>query len=203
MSRILNFKQFVNERADVEIPHKKGHWVVINPVDYKDLKDEFFNLITTAYKEIGGHFEVHDPNDVFNKPDWNYFVAADVDVDKDFDVVSVSKKTPFGKKMVAIGHDGSREAKDTYIKHEIKAMKTPGNYAEVSGKVAHILIDKNHVNVIENPDEVREILNKPITWLGKHPDGKTTGNGWYERTIAGVNAIKTMVGEPTGYHEHE
>ena len=65
-------------------------------------------------------------------------------------------------------------------------LLTPGNYAEVSGPVARCLLRMPDCPVVRDPDTVRAVLNKPLTWK--------TGP-WYERSIHGRMRAKVLVGE--------
>jgi hypothetical protein len=193
---IPTFNTYLFERTAEEIPHKKNQWVEINKDDYDDLTDDFYKLIQTAYKEIGGNLQVAKPEDILNQ-EWNYWKAIDIDHKPDFEVIRAAKVTPFGHKSTVVGHDGSRDAKSAYMQSFVKDLKTRGEYVEVSHKLAEILINKYNVHVVINPDSVKKVLGKPLEWNGKHPtDSHMPGEGWYTRTIAGRPMTKIMVGRP-------
>lgn len=174
-------------------------WFEVKPEDYADVEDDFFQLIQTAYKEVGGHVKIKDPDDVFTSG-WNYWVAVDIDADIDVEIVKGYKVTQFGYKSAVVGHDGSKQAKQEYLKKFTKDLKIKGQYAEVSHKIAQILINKYNVHIVDNPDAIEAVVGKPgnpIKFYGKHPtDSSMPGEGWYERKIAGKPIIKTLVGRP-------
>lgn len=192
--RIPTWDQFLNENSS-EIPHKRNKWFEVNPKYYDSAKDDFFNLIQTAYKEIGGHAKIKSSDDVFI-PDYNYWIAIDIDNDPDIDIVRGYKTTQFGYKSVVVGHDGSKQAKDEYIQKQVKDLKTKGMYAEVSHKLAALLIDKYKVHVVTNPHSIQAVIGKPIEFHGNHPDGNMPGDGWYTRKIGGGSLTKILVGMP-------
>ena len=108
----------------------------------------------------------------------------------------VSKKDDKNLKPVAVGHDGSKEAKKAYLEKEAIDMQHKGNYAEISGKLADIVISKG-ANVVEDENIVKDVLHKNIKWFGKNPeDSNALGNGWYSRNIAGEEHLKIMIGKP-------
>lgn len=187
------FNEFINERSSSEIPKKKYQWVQVDPKDYDDLKDEFFELIQTAYKEIGGHLKVKDSDDVFTQ-DWNVFKAVDIDNKPDFEVVRFGTTTQFGQKSAGVGHDGSKEAKRTYIKSLADDLHKRGYYVEVSGKIAEILINKYDVQVINDPFVIETIVGRTVEYIGKIKN--TPGDGWYSRKIGGKQVNKILVGRP-------
>lgn len=194
--RIPDWETFLNERKIEDIPHKKNKWFEINPDDYSDVEDEFYELIQNAYRDIGGHIKVKKPADVFHSG-WNYWVAVDIDDDADIEVVRGSKTTPYGYKSAVVGHDGSKAARHVFIDSEAKDLKTKGKYAEVSHKLADILLNKYKVHVVNNPDAIQAVVGKPIKFYGKHPEDQSkSGDGWYEREIGGQKVIKTLVGRP-------
>ena len=66
-----NWRKFLNEKKWEDYDHKKDSWQDIPPSEIesaktkedKDLADELFSLIDTAYKQIGGHFDYASVND--------------------------------------------------------------------------------------------------------------------------------------------
>lgn len=193
---IANFNMFLNERKAQEIPHKKNQWVEINPADYEDLKDDFFELVKIAYESIGGNLQVKKPADLFDQG-ISVFKAVDVDGDKDFDVMKGYKETPYGKKSILMGRDESKEAKKSYLDKMGEELNKKGYYVEVSHKLAEILMNKYHVHVVTNPKAIETVLGKHIEFHGEHPtDKNATGNGWYTRKIGDNNAVKILVGRP-------
>lgn len=159
-----------------------------------DLKKELFSLIDKTYAYIGGHVNIKDPSDI--PADYNLWIAKDVDSDGEPDVVKFAKYTPFGIKWTGSASDGSREAKNELIQKSVNLFFQKGNFAEVSGAIAHILLKKFGVPAIESKEEVEKIINKKIEWVGKHPDGLYPEySGWYYRKFNdGEKHIKIIVG---------
>jgi len=189
------FNEFINEKSGAVYQPKKNIPLVFKPhKNDKELKDEFFNLIQTAYAEIGGNIKVKTPDDVFKDTDWDYWEGEDLHGDKDFDIISFGKKTKYGIKFCGVGHDGEKESKREYLSLRAKSLKEIGNYIEVSGKLAAILIDKYKVPMVTDKKEIETILGKEIKWLGINKD--LPGDSWYSRKIAREDHEKIMLGRP-------
>lgn len=161
-----------------------------------EMAEELHQLIETAYAPIGGHLNYKTGADLAAE-DALVVTAVDVDQDPYADVALVSKRKPYGLKGAAIGHDGTRTAKSEAIKSKAQKMRRRGNYAEVSGAMAHILITRFHVPAVTNEQVVRRVLGKDIEWVGPHPEGKYPDHpGWYYRKIGGKRTLKVMLGYP-------
>jgi len=170
-----------------ELNLPKGTWQPVPSSELRDYEDEIFKLISTAYSPIGGHPNYKAPNNVTGAEGDAEYEVIDLDDDPEVDAVSVSKTKPAGKKFVATGHDGSREAKSKVVNHKAELLKRPGHYIEVSGKIKDILLAKG-VSPITDEDTVRKILQgKEIEWLG---------DGEYKRTIGGQAHTKMLMGKP-------
>ena len=78
-------------------------------------------------------------------------------------------------------------------------LKKPGNYVEVSKGAFDSFVGKCNVPIIDDEETVRQVLGQKrsdqTTWHGKHPKGKSPGNGWYTRKIGGKEVAKTMIGK--------
>ena len=189
--------KYISEKFSKDIPKKNNKWVKINPKDHPELSDEFFNLIQTAYAPIGGHLKFKKPDDVFSYPDLTFWKAKDIDGDDDFDLVFYGKETRFGIKSSGVGHDGSKDAKREYLKSRAVDLKKLGFYVEASHKFAEILMDKYKVPAVTDKDDIVKVLKKnDIEYHGEHPDGKTSGDGWYTRKIGGTLKTKVLLGRP-------
>ena len=164
----------------------KNKWITIPKSELLSYKDEIFNLISTAYSPIGGHPNFSKPEDVMGKGGDEY-EAIDLDDDPEIDAVSVSKERSNNHKLVALGHDNSKEAKSSVVNHKASQLKHSGYFIEVSGKMKDILQGKG-VEVIDDEALVNKILKgKDIEWLG---------NGEYKRKIGDQYHIKTLMGKP-------
>jgi hypothetical protein len=198
MKNLLTYEQFVNEAVSGEIFNpKRNKAIEFNPNKHPELSTEFFDLISTAYAEIGGHAKIKTPDDVFSDPDWNWWEGLDIHGSNDFDIVMFGQKTKYGVKFSGVGHDGSKEAKRAYIESRAKDLLKPGYYIEVSGKLAEILIDRYNCPVVTDQAEVEKVLGKKLDWKGENPEDKNaSGKGWYVREIGGHKHAKIMLGKP-------
>lgn len=180
-----------------EIELEKGRYTDLKSSDVEAAKEELFNLIQTAYAPIGGHLKFKSPSDI-SDPELKHWVAADIDVDPDIDVVYFGKKTPFGVKHTGMGHDGDRANIKNLLIRKSSELKKPGNYVELSGPAFDSFVGKGGVPTIDDEALVRKILGPrrgaETVWHGAHPSGKKPGNGWYTRKIGGKETTKIMAG---------
>lgn len=148
----------------------------------EQLADRAFELVLIAYGDKAGN--IGDSKDLLaNSSGW--FGIFDGDQLVGFQAY---KKTPFGLKGFAVGHDGSSAAKKALIKAKIKHLNEEGHYAEVSGDVERVLTGK--VPFVCN-QFAEEILGKKVQL---EDDGVH-----YTRNIAGVGShTKVIVGKPKG-----
>lgn len=177
----------------------KNKTVVVDPNSKigQDVVGDVFDMIQKSYAKIGGHAKIRSPADIATEyPIWH---LADVDDDPEPDVARLSSQssTTGGLKGGVIATDGSAEAK-AYLMQMLKVFySTPGNWSEVSGAMANILIKKLGFKPIDDEKRVRELLGgKEITWHGaENPEGDNLGvTGWYTRKIGGVPHAKIIVG---------
>ncbi len=170
--------------SELELP--KNKWIGLNDSEVDEIKDNLFDLISTAYRGVeGGNLNYKTPSDV-TKDNVNY-IAIDIDEYPDVDAILGFKKTNFGSKYVVMGHKGTKDTKRTVITKNAEVLKEPKSYLEGSGKIAEILAVYN-VSVIDDEDTVRKVINKDdIEWLGK--DGK------YTRSIGGKKVTKQLFGK--------
>jgi len=201
-----NWRKFLNEKKWEDFEHPKDQWVDIPTSDIEasrdpinvDLSDELYDLIDIAYEPIGGNFDFKNSGDLpGDHDDWG---AIDIDDDPEPDALRDSKTKPAGTKMTVAGHDGSKPGKDAYIGRTADLLSQPGHYAEMSKKIADIMIKYYDIPAVTDPEKVQQVLgsNKQIRWLGPHPEGKHPGiDGWYTRDI-GTNKdiLKIMLGNP-------
>ena len=195
MITFKKYEEYLNEiTSSGELKPPRGKSILFNHKKYPELAGEFFNLIQTAYAEIGGHIKVKTPDDVFADPDWDYWEGEDIHGSRDFDMIMFGQKTKFGVKFSGVGHDGTKDAKHAYIDARGVDLKKLGFYIEVSGKIAEILINKYNVPIVTDKEEVTKVLGKPVQWIGGKKDA--SGDGWYVRTIAGHPHEKILLGRP-------
>lgn len=199
MKKFETLEEYLIRESSADLNLPKNKWVEITKKDvknYPELEDEFFELIKTAYAEIGGHVKVKSPSDVFKDPDWNYWEVIDVDDDPLADVVIIGSKTKYGVKSVGVGHDGEKLSKKVYLDGRADNLKQNGFYAEISGKLAEILLNKYKVPFVNDKEDVAKVLGKEVKWIGEDPESNTKADGWYERTIGGHLHKKILLGKP-------
>ena len=177
---------------------RRGQETPFDHTKHPELSGEFFNLIQTAYAEIGGHAKIKKPEDIFSDPDWNWWAGMDIHGTTDFDMIMFGQKTRYGVKFSGVGHDGSKEAKKAYLDARGRDLHKPGFYVEVSGKIAEILMKKYGAPVVNDPREVEKVLGKTVDWQGANnpDDANSTGDGWYVRKIGGHPHAKILLGRP-------
>tara|TARA_R110000824_G_scaffold92217_9_gene223932 strand:+ start:12679 stop:13311 length:633 start_codon:yes stop_codon:yes gene_type:complete len=198
-----NWRQYLNEKRWEDYDAPKGEWIDVPLEDIKqgaierggevNIADELYDLIDNAYSKIGGHLNLPNVKALPDKyTDW---VAVDLDDDPEPDATRFSK----GPKMSGSGHDGTRKAIDAYLAETAKLLRTEGFYGEMSKGIAHIMIKYHNVPFVPSQEDVEKVLEKPVKWLGPHPEGKYTSyDGWYIREIGGHDEMKIMVGNPIG-----
>lgn len=169
--------------GEIELP--KNEWVPIPTSELKDYENEILNLIQNAYKPIGGNPNFKNKQDVTSQG--ADYEVINLDDDEDIEGVSVSKQRPGGEKSVALGHDGSKDAKSAIIKRKVQKLKQQGHYIEASGKMAEILIGKG-VTVVTDP----KVISKAL----KGKDIKMNDDGTYQRYLGGKLHTKMMLGKP-------
>lgn len=182
--REFNYLDYIKNNPLLQEDLPKNKWVNLNPDEIDQYKEEIIELIKNAYKEIGGHPNYNSPNDVSSSEDYE---VINIDADPEPDAVSVGKTRPFGKKLVATGHDGSKEAKSAVINHKAQQLKSKGFYIEVSGRIKDILIAKG-VPIISDEATIRKVLDGKR--INMNPDGS------YERNIGGKIYTKILLGNP-------
>jgi hypothetical protein len=166
---------------------KKNRWSTLSNREKRIYADDVFNLIDRAYSDIGGNPNYRNPSDVYLSQGDALYSVNDLDDDPDIDAVSVFKKTPYGRKSVASGQDGSQRAKREVLSYQSKILRRLPNYGEVSGRLMEILIAKG-VPVVTDPRVIRSVLKGKR--IKMHPDGS------YSREIGGKMYRKVMVGKP-------
>jgi len=198
-----NWKAFLKEKKFSDFDKGKGRWSDIPAVELGvqnnvDLSYELYDLISTAYGHIGGHFDFTSPEDI--PADSDIWMAVNTDDDPEPDALRIGKNKSAGKKLTASGHDGTTAGKNAYILKTAELLHTPGYFAEMSKGIAHIMIKYHNVPYVDNEEDVRKALGKEIQWVGTHPHGQEIYpgyDGWYIRNIGGYHMeMKIMLGTP-------
>ena len=165
----------------------KNQWVNLTKDEQDEFADEIFNLINTAYSDIGGNPNYKSSSDVVGDEADATYMVIDLDDDPDFDAVKVNKSKSAGNKSVAMGHDGSKPAKSATVNITAIMLKEPGHFIEVSGKLKDILIAKG-VPVVTDKETIQRVM--------KGKDITMNDDGTYSRSIGGEMHTKTLMGNP-------
>ena len=97
--------------------------------------------------------------------------AADIDGDDDPDYFRGGKSRSGRFKLGIVGHDGSRAAIDRYLEETAADLKA-GAIAEMSGKIANIMISRHGVPAVTSKEAVEGAIGKEVEWVGRHPEEK-------------------------------
>ena len=190
------------EKKWVDLGAPKGQVISLSPADFeddappdvRDLDDEIFDLIQTAYADVEispgqyGNIKVQSPADLPGK--YTIMKAADLDADPEPDYFRGGQTRGGRFKLGIVGHDGTTAAIQRYLEETAEDLKS-GAIGEMSGKIAHIMITRHGVPAVTTQEEVESMLGKKVEWKGRHPDEKYANRygpdyeGWYTRSISG------------------
>jgi hypothetical protein len=209
-------KTILREKKWSDFNAPKGAVIDISPSDFvedeshegeevqvRDLDDEIFELIQTAYADVElepgvfGNAKVRSPSDL--PAGYTIMQAADIDDDPEPDYFLGGKMRGGKYKLGIVGHDGSRAAIDKYLEETAKQLRS-GGIAEMSGAIAHIMITRHGVPAVTSKEAVESMLGKPVEWIGRHPSEKSANRygpryeGWYNRNIGGSAHMKILLG---------
>lgn len=198
---MLSFREFLIEFKFADLKPRTGQWTKI-PVEKlkqaqhqppENIDTELFDLLDKSYAYIGGHVDFQKPSDIpANHTIW---YAIDTDGDKEPEALKFAKSTPYGTKWTGGATDGSPEGKAAYISDTVRALKTKGNFCEMSDAIMHIMITRHSVPCVSNQKDVERIIGKSVRWIGAHPEGKYPGwNGFYVRSLGGADHMKILLG---------
>ena len=178
----------------------------------RDLDDEIFDLIQTAYADVElepgtfGNAKVRSPSDL--PAGYTIMQAADIDKDPDPDYFRGGKMRGGRYKLGIVGHDGSRAAIDKYLEQTAVQLKS-GAIAEMSGAIAHIMITRHGIPAVTSQGAVESMLGKPVEWVGRHPNEKSAARygpsyeACYSRNIGGKSHLKILLGGQDSSFESE
>ena len=204
-------RELILEKTWRDLNAPKGKTIPLSPEDFvrpddqpqivRDLDDEIFDLIQTAYGDVEltpadgetsatyGNIKVQSPEDL--PGGYTIMKAADIDEDPGPDYFRGGKMRNGRFKLGIVGHDGSEAAINRYLEETAEDLKS-GGIGEMSGKIAHIMITRQNVPAVQTKEEVEAALGKSVNWVGKHPDPKYADRygpdyeAWYCRGISGV-----------------
>ena len=189
----------------------KNQWVSIDKQTIDpELAQNIMNLIDASYKSIGGHVWFRSANDIlqaFANNEIQVIRALDVDEIPDADAAIISTPQQFGNKANASAAKPGAAAK-ALMSQRVQDYASPGNYGEVSGKMAAALLGApTKINVVQDKETVEKVLRQPVVWYGEYPGEEGLPphiierfkqyRGWYGRQLAdGQIHVKIMVGMP-------
>jgi hypothetical protein len=204
-----NHSKKIHEKRWVDFNAPKGVVVDLHPEDFdedecleepcppevRDLDDEIFDLIQTAYASVPlgdgrfGNIKVQSPSDL--PAGYTIMKAVDIDDDPEPDVFRGGKMRAGRYKLGITGHDGSDAAIQRYLDMSAEELLN-GAIAEMSGKIATIMITRYSIPAVTTQEEVEAMLGKPVDWVGRHPVEKWAQKygpeyeGFYTRGISGA-----------------
>jgi hypothetical protein len=200
---LTNDRLLLREKKWSDLGAPKGEVITLSPQDFeddassdiRDLDDEIFDLIQTAYADVEispgqyGNIKVQSPADLPGK--YTIMKAVDLDADPEPDYFRGGKPRGGRFKLGIVGHDGTPAAIQKYLEGTAEELKS-GAIGEMSGKIAHIMITRHGVPAVTSKEEVESMLGKQVDWIGRHPEEKYANRygpdyeGWYSRGITGA-----------------
>lgn len=160
---------------------------VFSTEEKQSFVDDVWEILVTSYAKIGGikgsGFESKDSM-ISKIPFWKL-------VRKDGKIVAcMLYKDKNGRKLVALGSDGTPEGKEALKKMFQEELKTQRAYGEISGPALKFVMkffENELKNVLVPAEKVKEILGKEI---------QITGPFTYIRKIGKSDEEKIMYGKP-------
>lgn len=203
--QILSEKKWSDKEANKGqvVDLEQSDFEVEDADDPEEIRNQVFKLIQNAYKDVEiepgvyGNAKVSKPEDL--PAGYTVMSAADIDDDPEIDYFRGGKMKNGRYKMGIVGHDGSKKAINTYLEKSAEQLKS-GAIAEMSGKIAHIMITRYGVPAVTDKEEVEKMLGKKVEWQGRHPIEKYAERygkdyeGFYYRTIGGKPHMKILLG---------
>ena len=218
----LYVRTLLSEKRWVDLNAPKGKTIDLRPEDFeddecidepapgapclddvRDLDDEIFDLIQTAYADVElapgqyGNAKVRSPSDL--PAGYTVMQAADLDDDPEPDFFRGGKSRGGRHKLGIVGHDGSDAAINLYLEETADQLKS-GSIAEMSGKIAHIMITRYGVPAVTDHTSTESMLGKQVEWIGRHPEDHYADRygpeyeGFYMRNIGGDPHMKILLG---------
>jgi hypothetical protein len=169
----------------------KGKWFTLSNSEVKsntDVTKQIGEILQSVYSQFPGGHRQFTSSDPVGTDDVD---VIDTDDDSAVDAVILTQREGKGRRIHGMGTDGSKEAKHQMLKRVKEILSVRGNYTEISGRPAEILMGMG-VKPIDDRKRVEAIVKRDpkveFEWLG---------NGWYARTFSGGKWMKKiMVGNP-------
>ena len=186
----MKYASFAHQRmaeriARVHLERKK--WVESPAQKFdQDQQEQIWTIYDLSYSKVGKHISSKSAL----MSNYDIFWVVDVDGDDEIDAFVSYNSTRFGKKIGLIGSDGTSEGRNAMLMKGAELLLKRGWYAEVDARFARLLKKRLGVNHIQDEDQVRTIINKPLEW---DEDKKC-----YTRNLEGKGeVVKYLVGMPT------
>lgn len=186
----LVFNSFAHQRmaeriARVHLERKK--WVEAPPRQFdQNQQEQIWTIYDLSYSKVGKHISSKSAL----MSNYDLFWVIDVEGDKEIDAFVSYSSTPFGKKIGLIGSDGTSVGRNAMLMKGAELLLKRGWYAEVDSRFARLLKKRLGVNHVQDENQVRTIINKPLEW----DDDKKC----YTRNLEGKGeVVKYLVGLPS------
>lgn len=170
-----------------------------------EVRDQLFQLVNTAYNEVGGHMNVRSPWDL-DQYDYWFFNNPAKDSEGKIRSASFASTTRNGSVKVSVfASDGSPAGKGFLMKAIKDILSRPNWWAELPDQAAAFFISRG-VPVVSSQEAVlmllgRRVFNSNFEWHGHHPTKKNfPGEGWYSKDYAGTQSVRTILGNVSGDH---
>lgn len=170
--------------ARVHLERKK--WIEAPPKQFdQDQQEQLWVIYDLSYSKVGKHISSKSAL----MSNYDLFWVVDVEGDDEIDAFVSYSTTSFGKKIGLIGSDGTSGGRNAMLMKGAELLLKRGWYAEVDSRFARLLKKKLGVNHVQDEDQVRVIINKPLEW----DDDKKC----YTRNLEGKgDVVKYLVGLP-------
>jgi hypothetical protein len=177
---MITFSEFLNE----------SYVNLFKPDEKKVYADEVFALLQNSYKKVGGlkGSGFNSPDDMVARiPFWKLVRKNDKIV------AAVFYKDSGGRKLVALGTDGSPEGKAAIVDLMKAEITRQRSYSEVSEPVVSFIkkyVLSNLEQYMIPADQVSEILGKEIRITGKYTYTREIGGNHHEKLMFGKPGVK-------------
>jgi hypothetical protein len=183
----FNLLEYLKNNPLLQEEFPKDKWVDLDNKEKAEYANDIFDLINTAYAPIGGNINYKSASDVLGAESDADYEVINIDDDPEPDALISFKEKGAGKKLTALGHDGSNIAKSKSLNRMAALLKQPGYYLEVSGKLQDILLAKG-APVVTDPELIGKVL--------KGKSIELNDDGTYQRFIGGKKYTKMLLGNP-------
>lgn len=171
----------------------------------EEVRTELFELVNSAYGDVGGHMNVSSPGALDNYDYW-FFNNPTLDKEGKIRSAAFASTTRNGSVKVSVfASDGSPAGKGFLMKAIKDILSRPNWWAELPDQAAAFFISRG-VPVVSSQEAVlmllgRRVFNSNFEWHGHHPTKKNfPGEGWYSKDYAGSQSVRTILGNVSAEH---